>query len=402
MPMFAHVEAAPPDPILGLTEAFRADDRPGKINLGVGVYKDAEGRTPVLDVVKEAERHLVAEETTKSYLPIDGDPAYGRFVRELCFGAASPLVDDGRAVTVDAPGGTGALRAAGDLLARVRPDVTVWLSDPTWANHPQIFGAARCSVATYAYFDASSNALDFDAMTASLAAVPEGDAVLLHGCCHNPTGVDPTPAQWREIATLLSARGLLPVVDIAYQGLGRGLDEDAGGLRTLAETCDELLVCSSFSKNFGLYNERVGALTIVAADATTATTVLSQAKQLVRANWSNPPAHGAAIVTTVLGDEALRTRWYDELAAMRDRIAAMRRLFVDALAARGVTRDLSYLVEQLGMFSFSGLDATAVARLRDEFAVYIVGSGRINVAGMTPDNMDRLADAVAAVWSLDG
>lgn len=400
--MFAHVEAAPPDPILGLTEAFRADERPGKINLGVGVYKDAEGRTPVLDVVKEAERRLVDDETTKSYLPIDGDPVYGRFVRELCFGAASPLVDDGRGVTVDAPGGTGALRAAGDLLARVRPGVTVWLSDPTWANHPQIFGAAGCGVGTYAYFDPATNALDFAAMTASLAAVPEGDAVLLHGCCHNPTGVDPTPAQWAELAALLSARGLLPVVDIAYQGLGRGLDEDAAGLRTLAEVCDELLVCSSFSKNFGLYNERVGALTIVAADAVTATTVLSQAKQLVRANWSNPPAHGAAVVTTVLGDDVLRGRWHDELAAMRERIASMRRLFVESLAARGVTRDLTYLTDQLGMFSFSGLDAAAVARLRDEFAVYIVGSGRINVAGMTPGNMGRLCDAVAAVWSHDG
>lgn len=395
--MFERLETAPPDPILGLTAAFQRDPNPTKINLGVGVYRDADGSTPVFASVKQAEERLLAREKSKNYLPIEGSPEYAAAVQELLFGSGHPLLGNGCAVTAQAPGGTGALRVAADLLAAHFPGTTVWLSDPTWANHPKVFGAAGLPVRTYPYFDAGRNEVDAQAMLAGLEQAPAGDVVLLHACCHNPTGADPSLPQWQRLAALLAERGLVPLVDFAYQGLGDGLREDAAGLAALVQTGAELLVASSFSKNFGLYNERVGALTLVARDAETAQRALSQLRIAVRTNYSNPPAHGAAIVAQVLGDASLRQQWEEEVARMRGRINGMRELLVETLKAKGVRRDFGYIRRQRGMFSFSGLTAPQVQRLRDEYAIYVVGGGRVNVAGMTKANMDRLCTAIAAV-----
>ena len=395
--MFESVEMAPPDPILGLTEAFNKDPNPQKINLSVGVYKDANDKTPVLDSVKEAEKRLLAGETTKSYKPIDGDPAYAVLVQNLLFGAGHEIIDEERAATAHCPGGTGAVRVAADYVKRQHPETTVWISEPTWANHPNVFKVAGLKVRTYPYFDAAGNNLDFPGFVEALGKIPAGDMVLLHGCCHNPTGVDPTSEQWSEIAALVGDRGLLPLVDFAYQGFGAGLEEDAVGVRELCRIGRELLICSSFSKNFGLYSERVGALTVVAASAAAARAVLSHVKAAIRANYSNPPAHGAAIVTTILSDAALRAQWEGELKTMRDRINGTRAHFIEALEARGVDRDFSFILRQKGMFSFSGLTKDQVGKLRAEHSIYIVDSGRINVAGMTDENMDRLCAAIAAV-----
>lgn len=395
--MFETVQPAPPDPILGLNEAFSADPNPEKINLGVGVYKDAEGRTPVLESVKQAERKLLDAERTKSYKPIDGDPAFGEAVRPLIFGAEHRVIAERRAVTAHTPGGTGALRTAAEYLRHQHPTAKVWLSEPTWANHPKIFTAAALETQRYGYFDASRNALDFDGMIESLNAVPAGDVVVLHGSCHNPTGVDPTAEQWGRIADTLADRRIVPLVDFAYQGFGDGLEADALGVRLLADRLDELMVCTSYSKNFALYNERVGALTVVAADANAAGAVQSHVKAWIRANYSNPPAHGAAIVHTILSDRDLTAQWLDELAAMRDRINQMRNLFVQTLENKGVDRDFGFIADQRGMFSFSGLTEEQVKALRDEHSIYIVSSGRINVAGMSESNMDRLCEAIASV-----
>ena len=394
--MFDTVQPAPADPILGLSAAFADDPNPDKINLGVGEYRAADGGTPVLETVREAEGRIVAASTSKRYLPIDGTPEYGRAVRGLLFGAEAETLE-ARCATVQAPGGTGALRVAGDFVHTLFPASKVWLSDPTWANHPKIFAAAGLETASYAYFDAGSRTVDEQSLLAALAAIPAGDVVLLHGCCHNPTGADLTADQWRRVGDALAAAGAVPLVDFAYQGFGDGLEEDAAGLRLLLERVPELLVASSFSKNFGLYRERVGALTAVAASAEAAANLLSQLKVCVRTNFSNPPAHGSAIVTEILTDAGLRRRWEAEVAEMRARINGMRRLLVERLQAHGVGRDFSFIVTQRGMFSFSGLDGEQVKRLRDEHAVYIVGSGRINVAGITPANVDRLCAAIAAV-----
>ena len=400
--IFREVQAAPPDAILGLTEAFKTDPREGKINLGVGVYKDETGQTPVLKSVKEAEERLLAEETTKGYKPIAGDPAYRLATRQLLFGASHELADGPRANTADTPGGTGALRIAGDFIKNNLPGATLWLSDPTWANHGAIFAAAGVPTKTYRYYDAQAFGLDFDAMMASLSEAQAGDIVLLHGCCHNPTGVDLDASQWKQVAVLLAERGLLPLVDFAYQGFAEGLEEDAAGVRAVAEACDEMLVCSSFSKNFGLYMERVGALTVVGRDADSAAAAFSQVEQAIRRNYSNPPAHGAAIVTTILGNAGLRTMWEAELAQMRDRINHMRSLFAGTLEANGVSLSSGgndFVTQQRGMFSFSGLSKEHVAKLKDEHAIYIVGSGRINVAGITPGNVERLCACIAEVMS---
>jgi aspartate aminotransferase len=395
--MFESVKTARPDPILGLTEAFQRDPRPNKINLSVGVYKDAQGRTPVLGVVKDAERLLLEQESSKGYKPIEGDPELGKLVRGLLFGDGSPLVGGGRAVTVHTPGGTGALRVVGDYLHRLHAGVTVWVSDPTWVNHPKVFEAAGLPVRVYPYFDAGGNRVDLGAMLTALRDAPAGDVVLLHGGCHNPTGADPTPEQWREISAVLAEQKLLPLVDFAYQGLATSLEEDAEGVRVIAAAVPELFVCSSFSKNFGLYNERTGALTTVAATPAHAAAVLSQHKSCVRANYSNPPAHGGAIVRAILSDPALRKRWVAELAEMRDRINSMRQRFVRELRDKGAKRDFGFIAEQHGMFSFSGLTKAQVDRLREEFAIFAVGSGRINVAGMTAENIGPLTDAIIAV-----
>jgi aspartate/tyrosine/aromatic aminotransferase len=395
--MFETIAPAPPDAILGLTEAFKKDKNPRKVNLGVGVYKDAGGQTPILGSVKAAEERLLRTENTKNYLPIDGQPEFDRATVELLFGADHQALSEQRTVTAQAPGGTGALRVAADFVFSTLGKRTVWLSDPTWPNHPQVFQAAGLATATYPYFDKQSNGVAFSALLEALQVAPAGDVVVLHGCCHNPTGVDLQPEQWQAIGEVLAARNLLPLVDFAYQGFANGLEEDAAGLHVLAQQCDNMLVASSYSKNFGLYNERVGALTLVAADSSQAEAALSHIKRVARANYSNPPAHGGAIVATVLNDEALRSQWVEEVADMRERINTMRHLFVETLQEKGVERDFSFIARQRGMFSFSGLNADQVKALRERYAIYIVGSGRISVAGMTEENMDYLCSAIAEV-----
>ncbi|WP_267372398.1 MULTISPECIES: amino acid aminotransferase [unclassified Pantoea] len=395
--MFESISAAPADPILGLADLFRADDRPEKINLGIGVYKDETGKTPVLTSVKKAEQYLLENETTKNYLSIDGLADFARCTQALLFGNDSPLISARRARTAQTPGGTGALRIAADFLATQTAVKRVWISNPSWPNHKNVFNAAGLEVCEYHYYDAANHMLDFEGMLASLSQVQPGDVVLFHGCCHNPTGIDPTAEQWQKLAEISQANGWLPLFDFAYQGFARGLDEDAEGLRIFAASHQELIVASSYSKNFGLYNERVGAITLVAADAGVAETAFSQVKYTIRANYSNPPAHGAAVVATILSNDALRTIWEQELSDMRQRIQRMRQLFVNTLAEKGAQRDFSFIIKQNGMFSFSGLTKEQVIRLREEFAVYAVNSGRVNVAGMTPDNMSALCEAIVAV-----
>jgi len=395
--MFENVQVAPPDPILGLTELFKADPNPAKINLSVGVYQDAQGKTPVLASVKEAEKRILEQENTKGYLPMTGEPVYCAKVQELLFGEDHEIIAAKRAATAQCPGGTGALRVAGDYINKVHPGAKIWLSNPTWANHNTIFEAAGLECKSYSYRDPKSNGLDFEALCASIKTIPKGDVILLHGCCHNPTGIDPTPEQWSVIGDLLAAQGVLPLVDFAYQGLADGIEEDRAGLLELCKKVKQMLVCSSFSKNFGLYRERTGALTLVADSAEQAATVMSQVKLRIRYNYSNPPSHGGQIVATVLSDPKLKAQWIEEVAGIRNRINEMRHLFVKTLKDKGVAQDFSTIIEQRGMFSFSGLTKEQVEKLRTQYSIYIVGSGRINVAGMTPDNMDRLCEAIKSV-----
>ena len=401
--MFERIEPAPADPILGLTEAFRADPNPNKINLSVGVYQDASGRTPVLESVRAAGRIVLERQKSMAYLPIPGSPAYAAAVQRLMFGEGHEVESLGRAATSHTPGGTGALRVAADLVHQQLPKATVWFTQPTWPNHPHIFAAAGVPSKTFPYFDAKTNGLAFDDTLAAIQRIPAGDVVLLHGCCHNPTGIDPTADQWQKLADAIYGRGVLPLLDFAYQGFAEGLDADAAGLRAFLgepgrpEPRTELIICSSYSKNFGLYCERVGALTIVAKDKRSADAVQSQVKAVIRANYSNPPAHGAELVTTVFGDAALRKQWEGEVAQMRDRINGMRELFVKTLAAKGVPGDFSFITRQRGMFSFSGLTPEQVKALKETYAIYIVGSGRINVAGITEENVGRLCEAIAEV-----
>lgn len=395
--MFENLQLAPPDPILGLTDAFKRDTNPHKINLGVGVYQDESGKTPTLACVLRAEAKLLDAQAPKTYLPINGPAEYGRGVRELLFGKDSALVSDGRAVTAQTPGGTGALRIAGDLAHAQLGIKRAFMSDPTWANHPSIFQAAGMKVETYAYYDAATRGLNFEGMLAGIAKAGPGDLVLLHACCHNPTGVDPTPAQWEKLAELAAQRGFLTLFDFAYQGFGDGIEEDALPVRTFAERGLELIICSSFSKNFGLYNERVGAVTLLARDQEAGEKALSQLKSTIRSNYSSPPSHGGAVVAAVLTDPELSALWRQEVDGMRARIAHMRRLFVDTLKAKGVKQDFGFIVHQKGMFSFAGISPEQVDRLKNEYAIYAVRSGRINVAGMSEATMDRLCSAVAAV-----
>ncbi|MGE6109034.1 amino acid aminotransferase [Aeromonas sobria] len=395
--MFEKVVAAPADPILGLTEAFRADPRTDKINLGVGIYKDESGATPILRSVKKAEQRLLSDELSKNYLGIEGYASYGAIVQQLLFGKGAELINSGRVKTAQAPGGTGALRIAAEFVARNNLSKTVWISDPTWANHVSVFQAAGLEVKWYKYYDPASKGLDFAAMQASLSEAKAGDLVLLHGCCHNPTGIDPTREQWLALAEQSVAAGWLPLFDFAYQGFARGIEEDAEGLRIFAACHDELLVASSFSKNFGLYNERVGAFTLVCASKAIADVAFTQVKTVIRANYSNPPSHGAAVVTTIVQDPVLYAEWVAEVAEMRVRIREMRELLVEKLASLGVAQDFGFIREQNGMFSFSGLDKAQVERLKQEFGIYIVGSGRISVAGITHANIDPLCEAIAKV-----
>lgn len=395
--MFNSLDVAPPDPILGLSEAFAKDPNPRKINLSVGVYQDETGVTPILASVKQAEKRLAEEEKSKSYLPISGSPKYAGHVQQLLFGDEHEVITSGRIATVHTPGGTGALRVAGDFLKECYPESAIWCSSPTWANHPSIFAASGRAVHSYPYLDADRNALDFSAMLAAVSQMPPGDVILLHGCCHNPSGIDPTIEQWSELGERLAERGILPLVDFAYQGFAEGLLEDAMGLQAICRECPEVIIASSFSKNFGLYRERVGALTVVTEQSSSATAVMSHLKRVIRSNYSNPPAHGGAVVETILGDAKLRSVWEGEVTAMRTRINGTRKQFVEQMKQVAPQRDFSFIERQRGMFSFSGLNPEQVNRLRDEYAIYIVGSGRINVAGMTPKNLEPLCQAIAAV-----
>ncbi|EKO3654645.1 aspartate/tyrosine/aromatic aminotransferase [Vibrio metschnikovii] len=395
--MFEKVVAAPADPILGLTEEFKSDPRTDKINLGVGIYKNEAGQTPVLATVKKAEAALLESEKTKSYLTIEGTAEYGLAVQKLLFGEQADIINAQRAKTAQAPGGTGALRVAGEFIKRQLGDVKVWISNPTWANHHGVFGAAGLETTEYTYYNAEKKDKDFPAMLADLEQASAGDVVLLHGCCHNPTGIDPTLEEWEILAKLVAEKGLLPLFDFAYQGFAKGVEEDAAGLRIFAQYNPEILVASSFSKNFGLYNERVGAFTLVAASANVANTAFSQVKAIIRSIYSNPPAHGAAVVTYILQNPALRAEWEAEVAEMRERIQEMRELFVTRLQEIGVNADFSFIERQNGMFSFSGLNKQQVQRLKEEFGIYIVGSGRISVAGMTKNNMSPLCEGIKVV-----
>ncbi|MDD7545898.1 amino acid aminotransferase [Actinobacillus porcinus] len=395
--MFKNIKAAPADPILGLGEAFKAETRSPKVNLGIGVYKDAQGNTPIMKAVKQAEGRLFELETTKNYLAIDGVAEFNARTKELLFGKESDIVKNARAKTVQSLGGTGALRIAAEFVKRQTKAQNVWISNPTWPNHNAIFNAVGMTIREYRWYDAEKKALDWEGLMEDLSHADEGDVILLHGCCHNPTGIDPTPEQWKALADLSAQKGWLPLFDFAYQGLANGLDEDAIGLRTFAANHKELLVSSSFSKNFGLYNERVGAFTLVAETEEIAATALTQVKSIVRTLYSNPASHGAATVALVLGDDKLRAEWDAELTEMRDRIKAMRHKFVALLKEFGAEQDFSFIIEQNGMFSFSGLSAEQVDRLKDEFAIYAVRSGRINVAGITEDNIRYLCESIVKV-----
>jgi len=392
-----HLSPAPADPILGLNDAFNADPRSDKINLGVGVYKDEAGTTPIMAAVKTAEELLLASETTKSYLGIAGHPSLPKLAQALLLGADHALLGDARVKTAQAPGGTGALRVAADFIAKSNPEATVWISNPTWANHKAIFEAAGLKTAVYRYYDAPSHGMDSAGFLEDLAKVDSKDVVVLHGCCHNPSGVDPDAAMWSQIATAAENGGWLPLVDFAYQGFGAGLKDDRQGLLALVEKNIPLLVAASFSKNFGLYNERIGALTLIDVDGDSAEAAFSHVKISIRSNYSNPPSHGGSIVATVLQSDELTAQWESELTAMRSRIAQMRTGLTQGLASRGVAQDFSFIADQNGMFSFAGITPEQVDRLKDEFGVYAVRSGRINVAAITPSNLNPLCDAIAAV-----
>jgi aromatic-amino-acid transaminase len=395
--LLSAVELAPRDPILGVTEAFVADTNPRKVNLGVGVYNDDNGKLPVLECVKRAEHAMAGRNAPYFYLPIDGIPAYDREVRKLLFGADSDIVTSGRAVTVQALGGTGGLKIGADFLRRFAPGAQVWISDPSWENHRALFEGAGFTVNNYAYYDPATRGLAFSAMIAALERLPQGAIVVLHACCHNPTGVDPDAAQWASIIEVVRARSLLPFLDIAYQGFADGIDEDGAIVRRFAATPGPLFVGSSFSKSFSLYGERVGALAVVATDKDEATRVLSQVKRVVRANYSNPPTHGAEIVAQVLSTPELRALWEAELAMMRDRIKLMRAALVERLHERLPASDFRYMLAQRGMFSYSGLTKAQVHRLRDEYSIYAVDSGRICVAALNSKNVGYVADAIATV-----
>ncbi len=394
--MFSTLKQVPPDPILGLSVKYKADTNPEKIDLGAGIYKDAAGRTPVLACVKTAETFRTANETSKAYLGSAGSALFNEKITGLMLGDHR-VIGENRVRTVSTPGGTGALRIAGEFINTCRPGATIWVSNPTWANHQGVFTAAGLTVKTYPYYDYGNKCLDFARMIDALTAVPEGDAVLLHACCHNPSGMDLSREQWQEIAELARQVGFTPVIDIAYQGFGHGLDEDAWGLRLLADSVDEMIICSSCSKNFGLYRDRIGACSIIGNSESAADIINSVLLRTVRVNYSMPPAHGAAIVETILGSDELTAQWHGELREMRDRISDMRQLLVDKLTANGVTRDFSFITRQNGMFSFLGIDEAQVQRLQDEFSIYLVGSSRISVAAISPDNADYLARSIASV-----
>jgi len=397
MSLFSAVEMAPRDPILGLNEAFNADTRATKVNLGVGVYFTDEGKIPLLRAVQEAEKARLTTATPRGYLPIEGIAAYDQAVQSLLFGKESPLITEGRVVTAQALGGTGALKIGADFLKRLYPDAKVAISDPSWENHRALFEAAGFPVVNYAYYDAPSHGLNFAGMVESLKSFPANTIVVLHACCHNPTGVDLSAEQWKQVVELVKERNLIPFLDMAYQGFADGIDPDGAAVRLFADSGLPFFVSSSFSKSFSLYGERVGALSIVTTGKDEAQRVMSQVKRVIRTNYSNPPTHGGTVVATVLNSPELRAMWEEELAEMRDRIKLMRHALVDKLAAKGVKTDFSFVKAQRGMFSYSGLTSAQVDRLRNEHGIYAVGTGRICVAALNSRNIDAVVNAIAAV-----
>jgi aromatic-amino-acid transaminase len=395
--IFAAVELAPRDPILGLTEAFNADTRSTKVNLGVGVYYDDNGKIPLLQAVKAAEKARLDTQPPRGYQPIEGLGAYNQAVQNLLFGADSSLIKDGRVVTVEAIGGTGALKVGADFLKRLNAGATVYISDPSWENHRALFESAGFPVETYPYYDAATRGVNFDGMKAKLNSLPAGSVILLHACCHNPTGADLSDAQWLEVVAACKEKGLVPFLDMAYQGFADGIDADAVAVRAFSASGLQFFVSSSFSKSFSLYGERVGALSIVTASKEESGRVMSQVKRVVRTNYSNPPIHGGAVVAAVLSNPELRQQWEDELAGMRDRIRAMRISLVEKLKAKGVTQDFSFVAKQRGMFSYTGLTAGQVEVLKNDFGIYAVSTGRICLAALNSKNIDAVVDAIAAV-----
>ena len=397
MSLFSAVEMAPRDPILGLNEAFNADTRTNKVNLGVGVYCNEEGRIPLLRAVVEAETIRVAQHASRGYLPIDGIAAYDQAVQKLLFGNDSPLIAAGRVITTQAVGGTGALKIGADFLKQLLPNAVVAISDPSWENHRALFTNAGFNVGTYPYYDAAKRGIAFDGLLDALNGAAAGTIVVLHACCHNPTGYDLSPAQWDQVIAAVKAKKLTPFLDMAYQGFGQGIAEDGAVIQQFLAAGLDFFVSTSFSKSFSLYGERVGALSVVCASKDEAVRVLSQLKIVIRTNYSNPPTHGASVVATVLTTPALRAQWEEELAGMRQRIKAMRVALVAKLKAAGVPGDLGYITTQQGMFSYSGLNAAQMQRLRSEFGIYGVDSGRICVAALNEKNLDAVAKAIAAV-----
>jgi aromatic-amino-acid transaminase len=394
--LFGAIEMAPRDPILGITEAFNADTNPAKINLGVGVYYDDNGKVPLLQCVQKAEAKLMEQPAPRTYLPIEGLAAYDKAVQELVFGADSAVIQEKRAITVQALGGTGALKLGADFLKRFSPDSDVYISDPSWENHRALFESAGFAVHNYTYYDAATHGVNFEGMLAALKAMPRGSIVVLHACCHNPTGADLTQDQWGQVIDAVVTNGLVPFLDMAYQGFGAGIAEDGAVVRRFADTGIPLLVSNSFSKSFSLYGERVGALSIVATSAEEAARVLSQLKRVVRTNYSNPPTHGGKVVATVLSTPELRQLWEDELAGMRVRIKEMRGTMVQKLKEKAPGHDFEFVREQVGMFSYSGLTKEQVGKLREQ-SIYAVDTGRICVAALNSTNLDRVVDAVAKV-----
>jgi aromatic-amino-acid transaminase len=397
MNLFSSVQLAPKDPIFGLTEAYNADQRPSKVNLGVGVYYTDEGKVPLLRAVLEAEKEVVAKEAPRAYIPIEGPNPYNSAVQNLLFGKDSALIEAGRVVTAECLGGTGALRVGGDFVKRLEPTAKAAISSPSWENHRGIFEAAGYEVLEYTYFDPKTRGVDFDGMVKSLASFPAKTLVILHACCHNPTGADLTKDQWQTIISICQQKQLIPFLDIAYQGFADGIEEDGAAVRMFADSGMSFFVSSSFSKSFSLYGERVGALSIVTQSKEESTRVLSQLKRVIRTNYSNPPTHGAAIVATVLNSPKLRQMWEDELAQMRDRIKSMRQGLKEKLAAAGVSQDFSFIEAQRGMFSYSGLTSDQVAKLQEQDGIYALSTGRICVAALNTKNIDRVVQAIARV-----
>ncbi len=397
MSLFSAVEMAPRDPILGLNEQFNADTNPAKVNLGVGVYFDDNGKLPLLQCVQAAEKTMMDKPTARGYLPIDGIVAYDAAVKGLVFGAESDVVKSGRVATVQGIGGTGGLKIGADFLKKVSPGAKVLISDPSWENHRALFTSAGFEVATYRYYDAAKRGVDFDGMLADLNAAPAGTIVLLHACCHNPTGYDITPAQWDQVIAACTAKQLTPFLDMAYQGFGYGIAEDGAVIGKFVASGLNFFVSTSFSKSFSLYGERVGALSVVASSKEECDRVLSQLKIVIRTNYSNPPIHGGAVVAAVLNNPELRALWEKELGEMRVRIKAMRQKLVDGLKAAGVKQDMSFITTQIGMFSYSGLSKDQMVRLRSEFGVYGTDTGRMCVAALNSKNIDYVCQAIAKV-----